>query len=376
MIDIRGWLHRLFGPLDPMLLGIVSIILALTCLVMSSASPDRMDAHLINVTVGILIMWLVATQQPQRLQNIALPLYIAGFLLLVAVALFGDVSKGARRWLNIGVARIQPSELMKIAMPLMLAWYFQKREGALKIRDFFVALFLLALPVALIAKQPDLGTAVLVLGAGFFVIFFAGLSWWLIIPTALLGAAAIVGIVTYESQICAPEVEWPGMHDYQKHRICTLLDPASDPRGKGFHTIQSTIAVGSGGLVGKGWRNGTQTHLDFLPERHTDFVLAVISEEFGLAGVLILAILYCLLIGRGLLIASRASTMFSRLLGGAVTMIFFTYAFVNMGMVSGILPVVGVPLPMVSYGGTALVTLCFGVGMLMSIKNQKRRTPR
>ena len=376
MINIRHFFYRLVRPLDPMLFGLVCIILTLTCLIMSSASPERMNTHLINVTVGILVMWIVAAQSSQRLQNLALPLYIMGLLLLIAVALFGDVSKGARRWLNIGVARIQPSELMKIAMPLMLAWYFQKREGAKKVWDFFVALLILALPVALIAKQPDLGTAILVLGAGFFVIFFAGLSWWLIVPAALLGAAAITGVIMYESQICAPDVEWPGLHDYQKHRICTLLDPASDPRGKGFHTIQSTIAVGSGGLVGKGWRNGTQTHLDFLPERHTDFVLAVISEEFGLAGVLILSILYCLLIGRGLLIASRAATLFSRLLGGAITMIFFTYAFVNMGMVSGILPVVGVPLPMVSYGGTALVTLCFGIGMLMSIKQQKRRPTR
>jgi rod shape determining protein RodA len=232
------------------------------------------------------------------------------------------------------------------------------------------------LPVALIAKQPDLGTAILVLGAGFFVIFFAGLSWWLIAPAALFGVVAVVGVIAYQSQICAPEVEWPGLHDYQKHRVCTLLDPSSDPRGKGFHTIQSTIAVGSGGLIGKGWRNGTQTHLDFLPERHTDFILAVVSEEFGLAGVLILLLLYCLLIGRGLLIATNASTMFSRLLAGSITMIFFTYAFVNMGMVSGILPVVGVPLPMVSYGGTSLLTLCFGVGMLMSVKQQRRRVAR
>lgn len=376
MIDVRGFVLRLVRPLDPALLVIVLVILGLTYLVMLSASPERMSAHLVNVTVSFLVMWLVASQQPQRLQNLSLPLYVIGFLLLVAVALFGDVSKGARRWLNLGFVRIQPSELMKIAMPLMLAWYFQKREGALKVRDFVFAVFLLALPVALIAKQPDLGTAILVLGAGFFVIFFAGLSWWLIAPAAIFGVAVIVGIITYQSQICAPEVVWPGLHDYQKHRVCMLLDPSSDPRGKGFHTIQSTIAVGSGGLVGKGWRNGTQTHLDFLPERHTDFILAVISEEFGLAGVLLLTVLYCLLIARGLLIANNASTMFSRLLAGSITMIFFTYAFVNMGMVSGILPVVGVPLPMVSYGGTSLLTLCFGVGMLMSVKQQRRRVTR
>lgn len=376
MIDIRGLAWRVIRPIDPVLLAIIACILGFAYIVMMSASPERMSSHLTNIIVSVLVMWLVATQEPQKLQSIAVPLYVVGFLLLVAVALFGDVSKGARRWLNIGVARIQPSELMKIAMPLMLAWYFQKREGVLKVRDFFVALFILLLPVALIAKQPDLGTAILVFGAGFFVIFFAGLSWWLIVPAGLLGAVAVAGVIMFQSDICAPEVQWPGLHDYQKHRVCTLLDPSSDPRGKGFHTIQSTIAVGSGGMIGKGWRNGTQTHLDFLPERHTDFVLAVVSEEFGLAGVLLLLVLYCLLIGRGLLIANSASTLFSRLLGGSITMIFFTYAFVNMGMVSGILPVVGVPLPMVSYGGTALLTLCFGVGILMSIKHQRRRVPR
>jgi rod shape determining protein RodA len=376
MIDVRGFVLKLVRPLDPALLSILVAIMGATYLVMLSASPERMSAHIVNVTVSLLVMWLVASQQPQRLQNLALPLYILGVLLLIAVALFGDVSKGARRWLNLGFVRIQPSELLKIAMPLMLAWYFQKREGALKVRDFLFAVVLLAIPVGLIIKQPDLGTAILVLGAGFFVIFFAGLSWWLIAPVAAVGVVAVAGVIFYQSQICAPEVAWPGLHDYQKHRVCMLLDPSSDPRGKGFHTIQSTIAVGSGGLLGKGWRNGTQTHLDFLPERHTDFILAVISEEFGLAGVMCLLILYCLLIGRGLLIATNASTMFSRLLAGSITMIFFTYAFVNMGMVSGILPVVGVPLPMVSYGGTSLLTLCLGVGMLMSVKQQRRRVAR
>jgi rod shape determining protein RodA len=376
MIDVRGFVLKLVRPLDPALLAILAAIMGATYLVMLSASPERMSAHLINVTVSLLVMWLVASQPAQRLQNLALPLYALGVILLIAVALFGDVSKGARRWLNLGFVRIQPSELLKIAMPLMLAWYFQKREGVLKVRDFLFAMVLLAAPVGLIVKQPDLGTAILVLGAGFFVIFFAGLSWWLITPAAIVGVVAVAGIILYESQICAPEVTWPGLHDYQKHRVCMLLDPSSDPRGKGFHTIQSTIAVGSGGLLGKGWRNGTQTHLDFLPERHTDFILAVISEEFGLAGVLCLLALYCLLIGRGLLIAASASTLFSRLLAGSITMIFFTYAFVNMGMVSGILPVVGVPLPMVSYGGTSLLTLCLGVGMLMSVKQQRRRVAR
>ncbi|MDO6386208.1 MULTISPECIES: rod shape-determining protein RodA [unclassified Uliginosibacterium] len=373
LADIRLGALRLVRPIDPFLLVITAAIVAVATLMLGSSSPERMNAHLINVGVGVAVMWAMASQPPQRLHSFALPLYVVGVLLLIGVALFGDVSKGARRWLNLGVMRIQPSELMKIAMPLMLAWYFQKREGSLKVRDFFVATLLLMAPVGLILKQPDLGTSLLVLGAGFFVIFFAGLSWKLIIPVAVLGTAAIIAIISYESQICAPEVAWPGLHDYQKHRVCTLLDPSSDPLGKGFHTIQSTIAVGSGGLVGKGWRQGTQTHLDFLPERHTDFVLAVISEEFGLAGVLLIVVLYCLLIGRGLMIAANAATLFGRLLAGSITMIFFTYAFVNMGMVAGILPVVGVPLPMVSYGGTALVTLCLGVGILMSVQQHRRR---
>ncbi len=373
LMDVRNAALRLLRPIDPFLFAVMVAIIAVATLMLGSSSPERMDAHIVNVTVAVVLMWAMASQPPQRMHSLALPLYVVGVLLLIGVALFGDVSKGARRWLNLGVMRIQPSELMKIAMPLMLAWYFQKREGMLKVRDFLVAGLLLALPLGLILKQPDLGTALLVLGSGVFVIFFAGLSWLLILPVVLVGVAGIIGIVTFGDQICAPEVAWPGLHDYQKHRVCTLLDPSSDPLGKGFHTIQSTIAVGSGGVFGKGWHQGTQTHLDFLPERHTDFVLAVISEEFGLAGVIIIVMLYCLLIGRGLMIAINAATLFGRLLAGAVSMIFFTYAFVNMGMVAGMLPVVGVPLPMVSYGGTALVTLCLGIGILMSVQQHRRR---
>jgi rod shape determining protein RodA len=373
LFDIRSFLLKIVRPLDPFLLCVTLAIMACAYLMMLSASPERISAHIVNLTVALTLMWLVAAQTPPRLYNFALPLYVLGVLLLIGVALFGDVSKGARRWLDLKIVRIQPSEIMKIAMPLMLAWYFQKREGSLKVRDFLVATVLLAIPVGLIIKQPDLGTAILVLGAGFFVIFFAGLSWKLIIPAGLFGVIAIAAVIIFQNDICAPKVQWPGLHDYQKHRICTLLDPSTDPLGKGFHTIQSTIAVGSGGFLGKGWRNGTQTQLDFLPERHTDFILAVISEELGLAGVLIITILYCLLIARGLMIASNASNLFARLLAGSVTMIFCTYAFVNMGMISGILPIVGVPLPMVSYGGTALVTLCIGIGILMSIQQYRRR---
>ena len=371
--DPRKWVAYILAPMDGPLMLIVLGILGFATVVMVSASPERLGTLGLNIAVAFVVMWIAASLPPQRMMSIALPIYILGVLLLVGVALFGDVSKGARRWLNIGVARIQPSELMKIAMPLMLAWYFQCREGMLRVRDFFVAAGLLLVPVGLIAKQPDLGTAVLVAAAGFYVLFFAGLAWRLILPFAVVGIVGIVTIVAMGDTICQPGVEWPGMREYQKHRVCTLLDPTSDPLGKGFHIIQSTIAIGSGGILGKGWGSGTQTHLDFLPERHTDFIFAVLTEEFGLVGALSLVLLYILLIFRGLFIAAGAPTLFSRLLAGALTLIFFTYALVNMGMVSGILPVVGVPLPFVSYGGTALVTLCLGVGMLMSIQRHRRR---
>ena len=371
--DPRKWILQVLSPLDGTLAFIVLAIMGFSTVVMVSASPERLDTLALNIGVALVLMWIAASIPPQRMMTIALPLYGLGVLLLIGVALFGDVSKGARRWLNIGVGRIQPSELMKIAMPLTLAWYFQSREGMLRVRDFFIAAVLLLVPVGLIAKQPDLGTAILVAAAGFYVLFFAGLTWRLIVPVALVGIAAVASIVIMGDTICQPEVQWPGLREYQKHRVCTLLDPTSDPLGKGFHIIQSTIAIGSGGVFGKGWGNGTQTHLDFLPERHTDFIFAVLTEEFGLAGAAILVVLYILLIFRGLFIAAGAPTLFSRLLAGALTLIFFTYAFVNMGMVSGILPVVGVPLPFVSYGGTALVTLCLGVGMLMSIQRHRRR---
>ena len=253
----------------------------------------------------------------------------------------------------------------------MLAWWFAKREGQLRPPDFAVAGFILLVPVALVAKQPDLGTALLILSAGLYVIFFAGLSWRLIAPVLAVGAAGIVALIVFEPTLCEPGFDWKVLREYQKHRVCTLLDPTQDPLGKGFHIIQSTIAIGSGGMFGKGWQSGTQTHLAFLPERHTDFIFAVLAEEFGLAGALVLLGLYVLLLARGLQIAVHAPTLATRLLAGAMTMIFFTYAFVNMGMVSGILPVVGVPLPFISYGGTALVTLCLGIGILMSIQRSR-----
>jgi rod shape determining protein RodA len=331
----------------------------------------RFMDHARNMLLAGTIMFVVAQIPPQRLMSFAVPVYIVGVGLLVAVAVFGITKKGAKRWVNVGVV-IQPSEILKIAMPLMLAWWFQKREGQLRPFDFIVAALLLALPVGLIMKQPDLGTSVLVFVAGMAVIFFAGLPWKLIIPPVLLGVVAVALLVLFEPRLCAEGVRWGVLHDYQQQRICTLLDPTKDPLGKGFHIIQGMIAIGSGGLFGKGFMQGTQTHLEFIPERTTDFIFAAYSEEFGLLGNLFLIASFLFLVLRGLAIALEAPTLFSRLLAGAITMIFFTYAFVNMGMVSGILPVVGVPLPFISYGGTAMVTLGLGLGILMSISKSKR----
>jgi rod shape determining protein RodA len=331
----------------------------------------RFFDHGRNMLLAGTIMFVVAQVPPQRLMSFAVPVYTIGVALLIAVALFGITKKGAKRWINVGIV-IQPSEILKIGLPLMLAWWFQKREGQLRPLDFFVAMLILVVPVGLIMKQPDLGTSLLVLMAGLSVIFFAGLSWKLIIPPVVLGLVGLVLLVIFEPMLCAQGNRWPILHDYQQQRICTLLDPTKDPLGKGFHIIQGMIAIGSGGIFGKGFMQGTQTHLEFIPERTTDFIFAAFSEEFGLVGTLSLIAGFLFLIFRGLSIALEASTLFSRLLAGAVTMIFFTYAFVNMGMVSGILPVVGVPLPFISYGGTAMVTLGMGLGILMSIAKAKR----
>ena len=325
-----------------------------------------------NMALAFVVMFLAAQVPPQRLMALAVPLYVAGVILLLITALphVGITKKGATRWLNVGMV-IQPSEILKIAMPLMLAWWFQRREGQLRGLDFAVAGLLLAIPVGLIMKQPDLGTSLLVLSAGVYVIFFAGLNWKLILPVVLLAAAGITTLVLSEDKICQPEVDWVVLHDYQKNRVCTLLDPTTDPLGKGFHIIQGMIAIGSGGVTGKGFMKGTQTHLEFIPERTTDFIFAAFSEEQGLVGCLLLMTAFLALIFRGLMIAAQAPTLFSRLLAGSVSLSFFTYAFVNMGMVSGILPVVGVPLPFISYGGTAMVTLGLALGMLMSIAKSR-----
>ncbi|HMN93480.1 MAG TPA: rod shape-determining protein RodA [Hydrogenophaga sp.] len=331
----------------------------------------RFTSHGRNMLLAAGVLFVVAQVPPQRLMTLALPMYLVAVLLLVGVDLFGIERKGSQRWLNVGVV-IQPSELMKIAMPLMLAWWFQRREGQLKPVDFLAALILLSLPAALILKQPDLGTTLLVVASGLFVIFFAGLSWKLVVPPLVLAAAGIVTLILMEEQWCAPGVDWKVLRAYQKVRVCTLLDPFQDPLGKGFHIIQGMIAIGSGGVWGKGFLQGTQTHLEFIPERATDFIFAAFAEEFGLVGTLALMVAFLFLILRGLMIALDAPTLFTRLLAGAMTLNIFVYAFVNMGMVSGILPVVGVPLPFVSYGGTAMVTLGVGLGILLAIGRSRR----
>ncbi|BCO25411.1 peptidoglycan glycosyltransferase MrdB [Rhodoferax lithotrophicus] len=367
-------LSPLFSGFDGPLAFAVFLLVCAGLLIMYSSGYDhgtRFEDHARNMLIAGFIMFVVAQIPPQRLMALAVPLYILGVTLLIAVAVFGVTRKGARRWLNVGVI-IQPSEILKIAMPLMLAWWFQKREGQLRSLDFLVALVLLAVPAALIMKQPDLGTALLVLAAGVSVIFFAGLGWKWVAPPLLLGLVGITLLVVFEPELCAEGVNWPLLHGYQQQRVCTLLDPGRDPLGKGFHIIQGMIAIGSGGFWGKGFMQGTQTHLEFIPERTTDFIFAAFSEEFGLFGNLLLILAFLFLVLRALVIALEAPTVFTRLLGGAMAMTFFCYAFVNMGMVSGILPVVGVPLPFISYGGTAMVTLGLGLGVLMSIAKSKR----
>jgi rod shape determining protein RodA len=374
--DKPSWWQRIkpvFQGFDLPLIFIALLMCGIGLVNMYSVGYDngsRFMDQLRNVSLAAMMLFLVAQVPPQRLMALAVPLYTLGLALLVATAIFGITKKGATRWLNVGMV-IQPSEIMKIAMPLTLAWWFQRREGQLRALDFLAAGGILLLPVAFILKQPDLGTALLVLSAGLYVIYFAGLSWRLILPVLLAGIVGVTLIVSYESHLCQPGVKWIGLHEYQKNRVCTLLDPTTDPLGKGFHIIQGMIAIGSGGITGKGFMKGTQTHLEFIPERTTDFAFAAYSEEHGLAGDVTLMLGFLALIFRGLVIAAQAPTLFSRLLAGSVALSFFTYAFVNMGMVSGILPVVGVPLPFVSYGGTAMVTLGLAMGMLMSIAKSR-----
>jgi len=349
----------------PLLSGLL-LLCGFGLVVLYSASGEdfgQVQRQMIRLGLAFVVMLIAAQISPSTLQRWGPWLYGLGILMLVAVLIFGETGKGAQRWLNLGIIRFQPSELVKLAVPLMIAWYLADKKLPPSWRNLFIASILIVAPVLMIAKQPDLGTSLLVASAGIFALFLAGISWRLIF--GFIGAAA-----------AAAPILWYLMRDYQRQRVLTFLDPEKDPLGAGYHIIQSKIAIGSGGMYGKGWLNGTQSQLDFLPERHTDFIFAVLSEEFGLVGVIALLAIYLFIILRGLFIATQAQDTFGRLLAGALTLVFFVYLFVNTGMVSGLLPVVGVPLPLVSYGGTSLVTLMAGFGMLMSIHTHRKLLPR
>lgn len=357
---------KLTDHLDPFLFAVVTTIAALGLLVLYSATNEtlgRVTSQSQKVVVAVAIMIFIANLSPQFIARFAVPLYVIGIALLIGVAVGGEIVKGARRWLKIpGIGNIQPSEIMKIALPLILAWYFERHEGAMNWRNFAVAAILVIIPFGLVVRQPDLGTALLIGACGFYVLYLAGLDWRIIAGAVLLGACLVIAMWHFEV----------GIHDYQKQRVMTFLNPESDGQDAGWHTTQAAIAIGSGGILGKGWLNGTQTHLEFLPEKHTDFIFAVYGEEFGLLGGVVLVVLYLLFIGRCFIIAANATTLFSRLMAGSMTLMFFTYAFVNMGMVTGILPVVGVPLPFMSFGGTALMTLFIAVGIMMSVTSHRK----
>ena len=349
--------------LDPVLLLGLLLVSGMGLIVLYSAGQQNLDLVLaqgLRLGLGFVILLALARIPPHHFRWWSPWIYLVGILLLLAVMVAGEVSKGARRWLDLGVLRFQPSEIMKLAVPMMIAWFFANKPLPPKLLHLLGGASITAIPFALIVVQPDLGTALVVGCAGAFTLFLAGLSW-----VIMLGLAGVLGAVI--------PLFWTfGMHDYQRQRVLTFLDPESDPLGAGYHIIQSKIAIGSGGIYGKGWLNGTQSHLDFLPEGSTDFIFAAFAEEFGLIGGCLLLVLYFFIIARGLYIASRAPDTYTRLLAGAVTLIFFIYAFVNAGMVSGLLPVVGLPLPLFSYGGTSLVTIMAGFGMLMSIHAHRR----
>lgn len=354
-------LRKIFGHLDGILLMLVLALLLISAAVVYSASGQstaRLTGHLMNMALALGVMVVLANISPHLLARAGPLLYTLGVLLLIGVALFGEVRNGARRWLDLGFA-FQPSELLKLALPLMLAWYFQRNEAILGWKHHAMGGLLLMVPFLLIFRQPDLGTAMLIGASGFYLLFFAGLSWKIII-----GGATVV--------LASLPLAWNLMHGYQRQRVMTLLDPGSDPLGAGYHIIQSSIAIGSGGFLGDGWMQGTQNQLDFIPERTTDFVFAVFGEEFGYLGVIVLMLLYLGIVARGLVIAARAPTLFGRLMAGTISLNFFTYVFVNMGMVSGVLPVVGVPLPLMSYGGTAMITLLLGLGIVMSVATHRQ----
>jgi len=346
----------------PLLLSLL-LLSTIGLFVLYSAGDQNMELitrQLVRLLIGFSIMIGIAQISPAVIQRWAPWIFGIGLFMLIAVLLLGEMGKGAQRWLNLGLFRFQPSEIMKVAVPMMIAWYLAEVVLPPRRSHLLTALIVLILPTLLVAKQPDLGTALLIASSGIFVLLLAGLRWKLII------AALIIMISS------APLIWNYLLHDYQRQRVLTFINPETDPLGAGYHIIQSTIAIGSGGLYGKGWLNGTQSHLDFLPERSTDFIFAVFAEEFGFMGILLLLAIYSTIIVRGLIIANQAQDTFTRLLAGSLTLTFFVYIFVNIGMVSGILPVVGVPLPLISYGGTSMVTLLAGFGILMSIQTHRR----
>ncbi len=344
-----------------LMLGLLALLTVSMVVLYSSGGEDigLSIRQAVRMSIAFVVLFIAAQIHPDRLRDLAYWTYGLGLLLLIAVLMFGDIGKGAQRWLELGFIRFQPSEIMKIAVPLLVAAYLSERPLAPSFMRIVAALVIIVIPTVLIAKQPDLGTAILIASSGLVVIFLAGISWKLIFSfVAILAAAA--------------PLLWFNMHPYQQRRVLTFLNPENDPLGAGYHIIQSKIAIGSGGLSGRGWLQGTQSHLEFLPERSTDFIFAVIAEEFGLIGVVLLIMLYLLITARGLIIASQAQTSFGGLLAGSLAITFLVYVFVNIGMVTGLLPVVGVPLPLVSYGGTSMVTLLAGFGILMSIHTHRR----
>ncbi|MBG7602063.1 MAG: rod shape-determining protein RodA [Gammaproteobacteria bacterium] len=351
----------------PLLTGILLLCAFGLAMLYSASDSDiaMVRRQLVNIAVALAVMLALAQLSPAKLKAISPWFYLAGLLLLAAVLVMGDMGKGAQRWLLIGSFRFQPSEIVKIAVPMMCAGFLSSRPQPVKAWHLLVAFILTLIPAALIIKQPDLGTAILVAAAGVFTLFYAGLSWRLIILLFVIAIGA-VSAVLYD-----PDILDMFLLPYQKRRVLTLIDPQNDPLGAGYHIIQSSIAIGSGGMFGKGWLNGTQCHLDFLPEQHTDFIFAVIAEEIGLAGIIIMMMLYFFIILRGLYIAAMSDSTYGRLLGGSLTLVFFIYLLVNTGMVTGILPVVGVPLPLVSYGGTSIITIMAGFGILMSIHTHR-----
>lgn len=360
----RGPLARIHLDL-PLLTGLLLLCAYGLVILYSATGQDlaQVQKQAVHLAVAFVALFALAQVHPHVLRRWSPWLFAAGVAMLIAVLVMGTMGKGAQRWLDLGLVRFQPSELVKLAAPMMIAWYLSGKPLPPRWQQLLTSLALILLPVLLIAKQPDLGTAILVASSGLFVLFLAGISWRLIFALGALAGAA------------AP-VLWHFMHDYQRKRVLTFMNPENDPLGAGYHIIQSKIAIGSGGLHGKGWLNGTQSQLEFLPERHTDFIFAVLGEEFGLVGIALLLLLYAFIILRGLYIASQAQDSYSRLLAGALVLVFFVYLFVNTGMVSGLLPVVGVPLPLVSYGGTSLVTLLVGFGILMSIHTHRKLVPK